>query len=234
MIEFLGILIILFVGLMAFSFIYILMNFRNTEKHRIQSLYTKEDLENDIIREELQRLKLINSTVDRVRYEVEAEQKKLDNEIFLEIKNGVIKKKLKIANPLKRILKKDQFIEGFDNYLGYSTAYSVDDIISFKHLIEKIKEKCIENEIDPYSIEPQDIVKCVYIIMSRAEIIAKKNQRLFLDFNFKKVFSTKPNVAFNKNDILLMHKELTYIYAKNELDNIINDEIRKFIKKFSS
>ena len=68
------------------------------------------------------------------------EEKKLDNEIFLEIKNGVIKKKLKIANPLNRILKKDQFIEGFDNYLGYSTAYSVDDIISFKHLIEKIKE----------------------------------------------------------------------------------------------
>ena len=106
MIEFLGILIILFVGLMAFSFVHILMNFRNTEKHRIQSLYTKEDLENDIIREELQRLKLINSTVDRVRYEVEAEQKKLDNEIFLEIKNGEKKKKIKNSKSFEPYIKK--------------------------------------------------------------------------------------------------------------------------------
>ena len=54
MIEFLGILIILFVGLMAFSFVHILMNFRNTEKHRIQSLYTKADLETHGIQQLLQ------------------------------------------------------------------------------------------------------------------------------------------------------------------------------------
>ena len=149
---------------------------------------------------------------------------------------GITKKALKTINPMNLIKAKDKFIQGFEDYLGYDTVYSIDDIMAFKHLIEKIKEKCAKTGLDPYSIEPQDIVKCVYIIMSRAEIIAKKNQRIFADFNFKEVFATQSSSYDIRGDYddIATHKKFTYIYAKNELDDIINDEIRKFIEKFSN
>ncbi|MCI6344610.1 MAG: hypothetical protein MR769_08020 [Campylobacter sp.] len=171
-----------------------------------------------------------------IKKSIEAEQKKLEDEILLEMAKGITKKALKTINPMNLIKAKDKFIQGFEDYLGYNTVYSIDDIMAFKHLIEKIKEKCATNGLDPYSIEPQDIVKCVYIIMSRAEIIAKKNQRIFADFNFKEVFATQSSsydIRGNYDDIAT-HKKFTYVYAKNELDDIINDEIRKFIEKFSN
>lgn len=173
---------------------------------------------------------------NQIRERIKTEQKKLEDEILLEMAKGITKKALKTINPMNLIKAKDKFVQGFEDYLGYDTVYSIDDIMAFKHLIEKIKEKCAKTGLDPYSIEPQDIVKCVYIIMSRAEIIAKKNQRIFADFNFKEVFATQSSSYDIRGDYddIATHKKFTYIYAKNELDDIINDEIRKFIEKFSN
>ncbi|MCI7237315.1 hypothetical protein [Campylobacter sp.] len=173
---------------------------------------------------------------EEIKKKIETEQKKLENEILLEMTKGIAIKTLKKINPMNLKKSQDKFVQGFEEYLGYSTVYDVDDVLAFKPLIETIKEKCAKTGLDPYSIEPQDIVKCVYIIMSRAEIIAKKNQRIFADFNFKEVFATQSSSYDIRGDYddIATHKKFTYIYAKNELDDIINDEIRKFIEKFSN
>ena len=175
-------------------------------------------------------------SIEEVKEKVKTEQKNLENEILLEMAKGIAIKTLKKINPMNLKRSQDKFVQGFEEYLGYSTVYDVDDVLAFKPLIEKIKEKCAKTGLDPYSIEPQDIVKCVYIIMSRAEIIAKKNQKLYADFNFKEVFATQTNFYTMSNiyDGIEKHKKLTYSYAKSELDNIIDDEIRKFIEKFSN
>lgn len=135
----------------------------------------------------------------------------------------------------------DDFVKGYKAYISYGTILSNADILAFKKYIDILKKKLISAGIDPYKIEPNELSKCVYVIISKCEDLAREAKKVYFDFSYTQVFNTnstieiKESEKFNEEKNKRTSKYISkleqdfYLDLHNKTKNIADREIEYFI-----
>ena len=134
----------------------------------------------------------------------------------------------------------DDFVKGYKAYISYGTILSNADILAFKKYIDILKKKLISVGIDPYKIKPSELSKCVYVIISKCEDLAREAKKVYFDFSYTQVSNTNSTIEIKESEKIKKKKKRTskyiskleqdfYLDLHNKTKNIADREIEYFI-----